>query len=304
MKRTRSTPGRTRARKGRAFARKFRASKHAGYRRSLAPLELEAAARLLSYWARPENIEKRPNIWSKRLPALRAMMQVGLEPDGSDSARTLEGIPHELVADEYAVVLRAVQWAKKELKAQPADVDGAWLLDISVPFKVREEICIHRQFPCPPERAEQIVEKLIDERSSHVAHELTGLRLAEISESTVKKANAAAAEDRLRKKRTTAQRFLASVFLDFCSYSDQRSDMQVMCKILDELARSGYPPILLYYLVQVGQKSFEAITPKLIDENAIEGVFNVLPKRIEDDNAVTSFANLLEGGARTLHAPD
>ncbi|GJM25064.1 MAG: hypothetical protein DHS20C16_14790 [Phycisphaerae bacterium] len=90
-------------------------------------------------------------------------------------------------------------------------------------------------------------------KPSEIAYEWAAFRLGVGSQTVKNSASKASEKDRAGGTRTIQQRWLASQFLDLCSPSILPHRFTIQKVILSSLKQSGYPPLMLYYLIRVDQ---------------------------------------------------
>ncbi|MBN2128392.1 MAG: hypothetical protein JW741_02810 [Sedimentisphaerales bacterium] len=257
--------------------------RHGAIRDELIGLELRALAELVADWARPEGLRKHIKTWHRRLPEMRQAVLAGLRRPEL-SGRTKRGplsekFPHEIVADEFAILEPVVQRLRAAVKGRGWVADQAWLKNTGIQ-KVDAEPCdVDRPLPCPQSYlatfSGDLANKALD--TATIAAALTGARLGGLGVRTVTNARdtAKAGEDR-KEERSSIQRLAASLFLDLCSFGMGSELQSLRVRLLDALYQSKYPPVMLYYLAQAGHKVPKEIALQPCAEAEISKVCNAL----------------------------
>lgn len=190
--------------------------------------ELAALAEVARDWARDAAKGRRIDDLCERTVGFRNAVLGKLKANR-------ELVPREIVSDEYDLVYHAVKWCK----ANRDEANEA----MGVPYDVGHGRPVFRPLPWPKVSIEAL---LGIGTPTEIAREITAARLS-VGESTVRNSR----RDRYRvAKPTTAQKLLASVFLDLCRERECSTIRAILAEILDSLLVSGYPRLCLYYLVQ------------------------------------------------------
>jgi hypothetical protein len=252
--------------------------RHDDVRDDLADLELEALSHLLHHWAtnyaarrlKASPLKQHANrTLRRRLKMLRYGVISGVNQGSRGKSREL--VPHEISNDEYDVILPAVEQVHEPPRSirELAHV-ASWLSIQSVPLSANGSL--RRVFPCPQSIVKEVAGDLVSRGRSitQIAQFITGARLG-ITLRTVANAGRKVRPLGFRlPPRTATQQLLASLFLDVASYGFDKRSRSAAGIILDVLANTGYPPIMLAYLVQIAHSLPSKVTAMPPDVAAIE----------------------------------
>ena len=199
---------------------------------SLIGLELRALSRVLADWSKT-GVRK-----PKKLQAFRKAVMTELTKGKKES------IPHEIVEDEFRVMLGCVKWAQRTGKID------------KVESRASGNIRFWRAFPCSPpgldknppiKRHKKRIHRGVE--PEHIARDLVAERLY-VSNDTVD--NALSGKKARRFETTAEQRLLISLFLDVSAGSkENRETLGMETLLLDTLLATEYLPIAIYYVVQI-----------------------------------------------------
>lgn len=249
-------------------------SRHSKIRSQLVRFEIEALSTLLHFWAENRDDEQRPRAWRSRLPSFRVAVLKGLGEEVTRRGPRSHKIPPELVADERCVMLDMAQVICDECPEEDRHAIRKWLDSVEIPTTVDGCSSLTRSFPGPVQSLDSIARLLVGLRDppASIAHEIVSRRLSVIRVETARKAPRVASKLDREQPRSRSQRVLASVLLDLCSYPPNAERLTLVARALDALCSSGYPPRMLYYLVQLAHKIPKEISIRLPPEQDIESL--------------------------------
>lgn len=232
----------------------------------LAPLEFEALSLLLGYWATTEPSKGRGLKLANKLPIFRAAVISGMGQGVRE-----KGVPAELATAEYRVILRAMQWVRKNqptLRSPGKRVQ--WLRRARIPcgdLEGENEIIFERPVPIATKAIACVSQDLTGNyRPSEIAREVTAKRLG-CSAKKVKNAVRLGRSGFKVKSRncekpievSSAQALLISILFDLCSSDDEGLPLELLAKILAVLFSTGCHLLVIYYVIQRAH----ALTEKL-----------------------------------------
>jgi hypothetical protein len=158
-----------------------------------------------------------------------------------------ESVPTEIVQGDYAAIYPGVRWLRVEAKGGANKPGPEWLKEARLPLKLSTGLVLRRPMPVPPDAIEEFARDLDGDKTPSQLAEWVVARRHLASEKSVQRQRL----DESRFSPTLPQQFLASVFLDTCSLGLTPSNLRLAERILEVLHKSGYPPIMAYYLVQI-----------------------------------------------------
>ena len=254
--------------------------------------EIKAVSILCDHWAGDYFYKKELCDWKEKLRHFRAAVFAG---QGSGSP---EDVPFEFLADDYAVVYRAVKYLEKEWKEQDSTNVDSWLNAKTVSYNIAESgraFIVKLPVPCPPQGLDMLAQRLKGKKRhtpSKLAAIIVGMRLAkygnEINFETVRKAKAGRKKKNARKKirpnlpvLSFEKQLLTSVFFDLSSTKSKKEALIWRARILDALM-ADYPLIGSYYLIKVSNALDEQIYLHNYDYSEVEKLYRfAYPKGID-----------------------
>ena len=253
--------------------------------------EIKAVGILCDHWAGDGFCRKKLFDMKEKLPHFRSAVFAG---QGSGSP---EDVPFEFLADDYAVVYRAVKHLEKEWKGQDSTNVDSWLKAKTVSYNITESgisFIVKLPVPCSLQRLHMLAQRLTGNKRhtpSELAAIIVGMRLAkydnEISFETVRKAIAWRKKENARKIRPNLpvlsfeKQLLTSVFFDLSSTKSKKEALIWRARILDALM-ADYPLIGSYYLIKVSNALDEQIYLHNYDYSEVEKLYRfAYPKGID-----------------------
>ena len=231
-------------------------------------LELRALALVLLNWSRVD--KDKPN----KVRAFRNAMMTDLNKGAK------EFIPHEIVEDEYCVMLEMLQGLSL------ADY-GTWIDTILMDGK--KKIPITRALPCPKEQDDMFYNSLSSKRKLERVARLFVVTRLRVSESTVK--NALKKTSERRYKTTVRQRFLVSLCWDVSSQHNSQNRLAMQCLILDALNKTHYDHRGIYYIVQTIHALSTATAIENYSYTQVERICKMLVPRLSTDGWFSELAD-------------
>ncbi len=223
--------------------------------------ELSAAAKLLSEWSCKSEADPNTKFWKSKIKKLRDFVFDGI------GGGQKESVPHDLVHEEYQVILEAVRFAKKSAgmkKLRSSTLHH--LANVPTEYTIGE-MQVVRPLPITKSGLETIANNLnsISISPSDLANEIVAYRYGMKSNT----AHKAKHKKPIRSPDSLPMSLLASVLLDLLT-SRNASESDLADEVFDTLLASKYFGICLFYQVLLAHATPHPIVDETMSGESIK----------------------------------